>query len=193
MKTAVVLASGPSLTAEQIAAAKASGYFTIVVNSTYKSMPDADALYGGDFLWWKSHIADIRAVFKGKLWTQDSSTAARWQINRVRGATREGLGKDAIYTNGNSGVQAINLAAIWGYKRIICLGFDMKLGPKGERHHHPDHPNGCVQNQTFSEWLHKLTVVAKDAKAQGLTILNATPGSAMKHFPMVDWKEVLAP
>ena len=191
-KTAVVLASGPSLTVEQIAAAKASGHFTIVVNSTYKDLPTADVLYCGDYIWWKVHIADVRKVFKGKLWTQDSSTAARWpDVKRMRGGNRDGLGKDIIHINGNSGVQAINLAFLWGYQRIILLGFDMKLGPKGERHHHADHPHPCVQNQTFSEWLHKLVPVARDLKNLKIDVLNATPGSALTLFPMVDWKEVL--
>lgn len=193
MLTVIILASGPSLTTEQIAAARASGHFTIVVNRTYQSMPDADAMYSGDFLFFKEYIADIRKTFKGAVWTQDNSAAARWpDIKRMKGTNRDGLGKDHIHINGNSGVQAINLAYLWGYRRIILLGFDMKLGPKGERHHHADHPHPLVQAQCFGEWLHKLEKVAKDLKAEKCEVLNATPGSAMKCFPMVDWREVLA-
>ena len=193
MKTAIVIASGPSLTQEQADAAKASGHFTIVVNGAYKMLPTADALYAGDFFFWKMYYADIKRIFKGKLWCQDSSTTARWpDIKRMRGTNREGLGKDVIHLNGNSGVQAINLAYLGGFEKIILLGFDMKLGPKGERHFHPDHPHPMVQNQVFSEWLHKLERVAKDLRIAKVEVLNATPGSAMKCFPMVDWKEVLA-
>ena len=192
MKTAIVLASGPSLTGEQTAAAKASGHFTMVVNSTYKLMPDADVLYAGDFLWWKVHYPDVKKTFKGKMWTQDSSAASRYPgINRLKATNREGLGKQFIHINGNSGVQALNLAYLWGYTRIILLGFDMKLGPKGAKHWHPDHPAPMVQNQTFGEWLHKLEKVAKDCREVKLQVLNATPDSAMKCFPLVDWKEVL--
>lgn len=192
MKTAIVIASGPSLTMAQVDAAKASGHFTIVVNTTHEIFPAADVLYAGDFLWWKTHIADVRKTFKGQMWTQDSSTAARWpDIKRMRGTNREGLGREVIHNNGNSGVQAINLAFLWGYRRIILLGFDMKLGPKGERHHHADHPHPLVQNQTFSEWLHKLEFFARDIKATGVEVINCTPGSAMRCFEMRDWKEVL--
>ncbi len=191
-KTAVVLASGPSLTVEQIAAAKASGHFTIVVSRTYQKMLDADVMYSGDYLFFKTYIADLRKTFKGKMWTQDSSTAARWpDVKRFRGGNREGLGKEVININGNSGTQALNLAFLWGYKRIILLGFDMKLGPKGEKHHHPDHPAPCVQAMCLSEWLHKLVPVARDLKNLKIDVLNATPGSALTLFPMVDWKEVL--
>jgi hypothetical protein len=193
MNTAIVLASGPSLTAEQVVAARTSGHHTIVVNSTYKVMPDAHTLYSGDFLWWKFHIADVRRVFKGKLVTQDSSAAARWpDVKRVRGTNRDGLGRDVININGNSGTQAINLAYLQGFRRIILLGFDMKLGSKGERHHHPDHPHPLVQNQTFGEWLHKLERVARDLVVEKCEVLNATPGSAMTCFPVADWREVLS-
>lgn len=193
MKTAIVLASGPSLTLEQIKAAKESGFFTLAVNATFQKMLDADAMYSGDFLFFKTYQAEIRRDFKGKVWTQDSSAAARWPwINRMRGANRDGLGTERININGNSGVQAINLAFLWGHKKIVLLGFDMKLGPKGERHHHADHPAPCVQNQTFGEWLHKLELVARDARKHGVEITNCTPGSAMHCFVERDWKEVIA-
>ncbi|MEO6588954.1 MAG: hypothetical protein ABIP06_06470 [Pyrinomonadaceae bacterium] len=192
MKTAIILASGPSLTQEQIDAALHSGHFTIAVNATYQKAPTANVCYFGDFLFAKTYIADMRKVFKGEMWTQDATTNGRWpDVKRMRGGHREGLGKDVIHTNGQSGAQAINLAYLWGYKRIILLGFDLKLGPKGEKHHHENHPAPCVQGQTFSEWLDKFVKLAADLKAEGIEVLNATPGSALKSFPMVDWKEVL--
>ena len=193
MKTAIVLASGPSLTQEQINAAQFSGHFTIVVNSTWEKMPGAHALYSGDFLWWKHNIAKVRAAdFKGGKWTQDNSASLRWpDIKRMRGGNRGGLGKEIIHINGNSGTQAVNLAFLWGYNRIILLGFDLKLGPKGEKHHHPDHAAPMIQGQCFDEWLKKWVLVAADLKAAKVEVLNATPGSALKLFPMVDWKEVL--
>jgi hypothetical protein len=191
-KTVVILASGPSLTEEQITAARMSGFDTIVVNSTHEKMLDATMLYAGDFMWWKANVAKVRATFKGQRWTQDLTTSQRWpEIKRFRGATREGLGRDAIYTNGNSGVQAINLAYLLHYQRAILLGFDMKLGPKGEKHHHPDHPRPLVQGQTFDEWLKKLEVFAKGCREVKFDVINATPGSAMRCFPMADWSKVL--
>jgi hypothetical protein len=193
VKTAVILAGGPSLTQEQINAAQFSGHFTIVVNATYQKMPGANVLYSGDFMFWRTYIAKIRASkFKGELWTQDNSAAARWpDIKRIKGGNRGGLGKDVIHQNGNSGAQAINFAFIKGFRRMILLGFDMKLGPNGEKHHHPDHPSPCVQAQTFDEWLKKFGPLAADLKKEKVEVLNATPGSALKLFPMVDWREVL--
>ncbi len=193
MKTAIVLASGPSLTLEQIDAARRSGHHCIVVNRTFEKFLDANTVYMGDYLAIKTYNADVVARFKGKLVTQDPSAAARWpHWKLVRGANREGLGKERIHQNGNSGVQALNLAFLWGFERIILIGFDMKNGPNGEKHHHPDHPAPMVQGATFGEWLHKLQAVARDLKTTKCEVLNATPDSAMKCFPMVDWREVLA-
>jgi hypothetical protein len=193
VKTAIVLASGLSLTLEQIDAARRSGHFTLTINATYQKFLDANAVYMGDFLTVKVYAADVAARFKGTCWTQDSSAAARWpKWRRVRGCNREGLGRHLIHQNGNSGFQAINLVYLWGYKRIVLLGFDMKPGPKGEKHHHADHPAPCVQNQTFDEWLHKSVRLAKDLKEENCEVINATPGSAMRSFPMADWREVLA-
>ena len=191
-KTAIVIASGPSLTDEQCNAARATGFDTIVVNATFRRAPWANILYAGDFLFLKSYMAEIVSTFPGKVWTQDSSAAARWpRLNRMKGANRDGLGRNMIHLNGNSGVQAINLAYLFGSRRIILLGFDMGLGPNGERHHHADHPPPMVQNQTFGEWLHKLNKVARDLEAEKCEVLNATPGSAMTCFPVVDWQKVL--
>jgi len=191
VKTAVVIASGPSLTKEQADAAIASPHFTIAVNGAYKIAPTADALYAGDMMFWKMHLADVKRVFKGKLVTQDSSAAAHYQITRVRGTNRGGLGKEVIHMNGNSGVQAINLAFLWGYRRIILLGMDMKLGPKGEKHFHADHPHPMVQNQCFDEWLKKVQLVATDLVAAKCEVIDCTVGGAMKCFPKGDWKAVL--
>jgi len=192
MKTAVILASGPSLNAEQIDAARRSGHHCIVVNATYRVFPDADTLYAGDMMFWRTYFPDIARTFKGKLVTCDSSAAARWpRITRVRGCNREGLGKEIIHMNGSSGFQAINLAYLRGFKRVIVLGMDMKLGPKGEQHHHADHPSPCVQALDLKGWLHNSVKLGLDFEKTDCEVLNATPGSALRCFPLVDWREVL--
>jgi hypothetical protein len=191
VKTAVVIASGPSLTQEQVDAALRSGHFTIAVNGAYKIAPTADVLYAGDMLFWKTQMAEIKRVFKGKLVTQDNGSAQRWGIQRVRGTNRDGFGKDVIHLGGNSGFQGVNLAYVWGYTRIILLGFDLRLGSKGERHFHADWPHPMVQNQVFEEWLKKWDRASRDIRAFGIEILNCTPGSALTCFPMPRWQDVL--
>lgn len=193
VKTAIVIASGPSLTQDQVDYAVATGHHTMVINAAYKMAPRATTMYSGDFLFWKNYVADVRRNFFGVPWSQDATSCERWpEIKRVRAANRDGLGKGGlIHLNGNSGFQGINLAHSWGFKRIVLLGFDMKLGPKGEKHFHPDHPAPMVQAQVFFEWLHKSARLAVDLKNDGAEVLNATTDTALTCWPKVELQEVV--
>jgi hypothetical protein len=55
-----ILATGPSLTAEQVAAVR--GLRVITVSDAYKLAPWADALVSADAVWWRHH----QPVFAGK-------------------------------------------------------------------------------------------------------------------------------
>ncbi len=184
VKTAILLASGPSLTQAQIDYALATGHHVMAINATFEKAPNATTLYSGDFLFFKNYIADIRRVFKGEVWSQDSTSCDRWrEIRRVRAANRDGLGKaPLIHLNGNSGFQGINLLHHWGYKRIVLLGMDMRLGPKGEKHHHEDHPKPMVQAQVFFEWKFKSVRLAADLRAEGVDVVNCTSDTDLTCF-----------
>jgi hypothetical protein len=193
LNTAVIVGAGPSLTDEQLLHVQQADFVRVIaVNTSYQKAPWADVFYGGDYLWFKVHFARIKALKVGaQLWTQDNAAAERWQINRIRGVNREGLGHSDIHMGGNSGYQAINLAFLWGCKRILLLGFDMKEGPNGEKHWHGDHPEPLVQRQTFDQWLLRFEKMALDLKAVGVSVVNCTPGSALRCFPMSDIGEAL--
>ena len=204
-KTAVIFASGPSLTKTQVDAVhhraieneiEVQGHTgrvrTIAVNSTAEIAPWASVFYACDFLWWKVNYGKFWGDQPRRCWTQDRASAERFHINFVRQASAPGLGKKVLHTNGNSGAGAINLAYLFGARRILLLGFDMKLGPKGEKHHHPDHPHPLVQGMQFNEWIHKMGIVARDLKAEGVEVVNCTPGSALQCFPFGDIATELA-
>ncbi len=181
-QTTVILASGPSLTAEQISHACQADVNIIAVNSTAFNVPLPDVIYAGDMMWWKRHH---QGAVHGARWTCERATAERYGLNFIKGVNALGLSTSPryIHTNGNSGAQAINLAYLFGSRRILLLGFDMKLGPNGEKHHHPDHPAPMVQSQTFSDWIHKLNFLARDLEKAGCEIINCTPGSVLSCFP----------
>lgn len=184
-KTAVILAGGYSLSDEQIEAVRHKQVEAIAVNSTFKRVPWARVVYAGDFMWVKTYAAEMRKTCKhAAFWTCDRSAAERWDLNWVKGVNALGLcrEKKMIHTNGNSGAQAINLAYLFGSRRILLLGFDMKLGPKGEKHHHPDHPHPLVQQQTFEEWCRKLGIMAPELEAAGCEVINCTTDTALTCF-----------
>lgn len=186
-QTCVVLASGPSLTDEQVIAVDDAKVNTIAINTTaLRRYLYPTVCYGGDFLFWKTYKQQVALQNpRAALWTCDRTATERYGLNWVKGVNALGLGAGPhIHTNGNSGAQAINLAYLFGCRRILLLGFDMKLGPKGEKHWHPDHPSPLMQGQTFGDWLHKFNHLAVDLKKGSCSVVNCTPGSALTCFPM---------
>jgi hypothetical protein len=182
-RTAVVMASGQSMASTVPTQNPEHRY--IVTNTTFRLAPWADVVYGCDFLWWKTHAVEVKMTMRAdKMWTQDKASAERYGVNLVRNEALPGSSLTGLRVNGNSGAGAINLAVLFGARKIILLGFDMREGPSGEKHWHADHPSPCVQKQLFGEWLFKYEAVAKDLKALGVEVINATPGSALKCFPM---------
>jgi hypothetical protein len=100
--------------------------------------------------------------------------------------------------NGNSGAAAISIAANMGAKRIILLGFDMKLDDSKHQHWHnvynrnytnpkPNKPH----HLPFDRHLRGFPEIAKDAKRRGIEILNCCPDSAIKEFPKFSLKELI--
>jgi len=190
--TAVVVASGPSLADEQITLIEHSVVFTIAVNNSYAKLQHPDVVYACDYLWWKlNHMKAKQNIPRRQLWTQDRAAAEQFQLSHIQWEGKDGLGKRGLRVNGNSGAGAINLAYHFGARRILLVGMDMKPGPNGEKHWHPDHPKPLVQGQQFEEWRKKMGVLAADLKTEGVTVVNCTPGSALTCFPMGDLEQEL--
>lgn len=195
-RTVVVIASGPSLSHDQLAtvlrAQVAGRCLSIAVNNVFERAPWADVFYAGDFMFFKVHHQRMHPVCGGRVWTQDRAAAERYRgVHHVKGANKPGLSTQRVNLNGNSGAQAVNLAVLWGAKRIVLVGFDMRE-VDGKAHFFGQHQKPLVQRQLFGEWISKFGVIARDAKTMGIEIVNATPGSAMECFPMVDLGEVLS-
>jgi len=109
--------------------------------------------------------------------------------------------------NGNSGAAAISIAANAGCERIILLGFDMKVGSDQRQHWHDLYrvvgrkphktkrgrivnPNQ-VKHLPFARHLRGFPDIACDTEKRGITILNASPDSAIEQFKKVTVKEIL--
>lgn len=103
----------------------------------------------------------------------------------------------AVSWNGNSGAAAISIAANAGAKRIILLGFDMKLGDHKDQHWHDLYGRGVINDDRrarkmpFHKHLRGFPAIAEDAKKRGIEILNASPDSAIECFRKVTVKELL--
>lgn len=195
-RTAVVIGSGPSLNEYQLIevalARLALRVHVIAVNNTIERATWADVAYFGDYTAIKHYLPKLRKLTAAEWVTIDSAAAERWKLTHVNPASANGMQLDRIRVNGNSGAQAISVAAAFGAKRILLLGFDMRNDPKtGAAHWFGQHPKNLVTVQLFEEWLHKFEFIAKDAKALGVEIINCTPGSALEVFPRANISEAL--
>lgn len=188
--TVVILASGPSLTVEQCEAVQvwrksaggagaAESRRCIAINTTFRRAPWADVLYACDASWWRLYHGEVEAGFIGEKWTQDFE--ARRFARHIESRRAPGLGKrpGVIHQGGNSGYQAINLAYQAGARKIILVGFDMH-----GTHWHGKYENGLPNTQEwlFRQWLANFEQLAADLKAEGVEVVNCTPGSALTCF-----------
>lgn len=190
-KTIAIVASGPSLTLGdvQYAAKRAD---LLVINDNYRLAPNARWLYACDGDWWDYHIAEVRDVFKGELWTQDAGAAARHGLNLIPSAKRDGLSTDptVIHQGHNSGYQAINLAYHFGATRCVLLGFN-GAPVNGKRHWFGDHPPALMQTSEagFADMRASFQTIPLQLESLGLEILNCTPGTAIEAFPVAKLKD----
>jgi hypothetical protein len=186
--TILCVASGPSLTAEDVAYCRGKVDATIVINTSYRMVPWAEALYAADEHWWQWHKGV--PAFEGVKFSV-SHGAAKYGVSILRNAGSDGLEQspDGLKTGRNSGFQAINLAVHFGATRIVLLGYDLQNGPNGKTHWHGDHPHG--QPSPFGVFREKFQTLVEPLKDLGIEVVNCTPGSALKAFPQRPLREAL--
>jgi hypothetical protein len=203
--TFVIVAGGPSLTAEQVNAcrdrhdAHGSRVRMIVINDGYRLAPWADVLYFCDCKWWGSfrHGEKLKA-WQGLIVRMDGGhyNFGDPRIKVMRNCeTGPGLAtqRDGLNTGRNSGYQAINLAVHLGAKRIVLLGYDMQAATDRGRpktHWFGDHPGGTSPS-VYDQFLPWFDTLVKPLAAKGIEIVNCTPGSRLRAFPQRKLGEVL--
>ena len=111
----------------------------------------------------------------------------------VCGQPCNGLVKEPlnVSTGGNSGHQAINLSYHFGARKIVLLGFDMH--DRDGKHWHPDHLGmfNAPANH-IEQWRRNMAYLARDLAQEGIEVINATEGSALRCFKRATLKEALA-
>jgi hypothetical protein len=190
----VCVASGPSFSLEQAQLVKsASGWHTIVVNTCYQRLPDADVLYAGDRAWWEMHLPKVRETFQGELWTQDRWTAHHEGLHHIQHSNEPGLSfvRGRVHSGGNSGYVAIGLAYLFGAREILLVGFDFK-NVAGMSHWHGDHPPGLNQDRPYAGWLISIRALAAALKDVGVSVTNCSTDSAIDCFPFGDLAQCLS-
>ena len=180
--TVVIVASGPSLTAEQcgfITAQRDSGRCRIIaINSSWRAVPSRDVLYACDRNWWKRYHEEAPGQAEG--WTADPWSAGEYGLNLIKLRGGEGICAvpGMVHGGKNSGYQAIGLAYHFGARRIILVGYDMQH-TGGKRHWHDDHPKGMGNCEGIKGWVKQFDSLPGFAKPLGIELFNATIETAI--------------
>lgn len=180
----VIVASGPSASETPLDLIAGAGAACVVVNASHRLVPGADLLYAADEAFW-AQDAQARA-FPGLKVTQSEKAARLFGLHRVkldpvgRSMRFDRLGE--IGAGGNSGFQAVNLAAQAGAARIVLVGFDLSLA-QGV-HWHGKHPPGLNNPSALNmaRWREDLDASAAMLAGLGVDVLNASPHSSLTAF-----------
>lgn len=170
----VVLATGPSLTADQVEHVRQAHVEgrckAVAVSNAYQLAPWADALVSNDRNWWNVHPDAVN--FAGKKF-------AGVAMHRIQELPASGG-----YVSGtNSGLQGMRVAQMLGATKILLLGFDMHGDHYFGKHPHP------LRNTAPARFL---SFIKQFDGWRGCAVVNCTPGSALQRFPMSTIEQELA-
>lgn len=191
-QTCIVCAPGPSLSPNVSELCRESRFATIAVQDAWRRVPWAPVLYGCDAKWWNFHKGVPE--FQGEKWSSHGShtsndkqaVGARYGITLVQGRQGYEFSADPshICYGGNSGFQAINLAILFGGRRIVLVGFDMH-----GTHFFGKHP-APLHNVDPRRFIPAFVRAARKLPA-GVEIINATAGTALRCFPRMSLEDAL--
>lgn len=178
-QTAVLIASGPSVKAIDLAQIK--GAKVAAVNNSYQLVPNADVLYACDYTWWKKHAwahefkglkicGELRAARDGRgveaVQVLHGDDRMQWDFGR--------LGRGG----GSSGFQLVNLVAQWGAAKIIRCGYDCSI--KDGVHWHGPHQG--LLNPSFSNtvnWKRALDAADIVLRLRGVEVVDVKTTEAL--------------
>lgn len=191
-RTVFIIGGGPSLRTFDFA--RLFGHPTIGCNAAFKLGADiCNICFFSDAPWFQRYYDEL-ARFKGRVVTHCEELRADepWLLKMERRV--EGLHHDGLGFGCNSGCSAINLALLLGAKKVVLLGFDCKPGEdhSSKPNWHPYHTE--VPNpEVFTNFNSGHEAIARDlpVKFPHATIVNATPGSALRCYPFGDVADYL--
>lgn len=187
MKTAIIMASGPSLTIEDVDYCRGKGT-VYAVKECHHLAPWADVLYAADTDWWDSFNGVPE--FEGRSVTCSHKSSLDYGLEYVEPksqwhwSTTQGM----VATGGNSGFQAMNLAVLEGAERVILLGFDYGHKEDEDKHWWEDQYKRESRDSNYYFWNERLQ---KAAEFMPVPVLNASVKTSIKCLERVNLRDVL--
>lgn len=195
-ETAVLFGGGPSLNRNDVQHAIDRGWRRIAINNAYRLDTEADALVWGDqrwYFWNRHHLQYHTGPYKITwLWVPPTRGIQFHMLKHVNGSAPMASDPGQV-TATNSGQGAMNVAFHFGVKRIILLGFDMKMAERdGKLVHnwHDLHKRNSAQHRYKEVFGPAIRKAAEWLEERGVSVINCTPDSALTGVPMMNLREV---
>lgn len=175
-KTVAILASGPSMSAAIVDAVRAAGILSIVINCTWRLMPDAPVMLASDPRWWLARdprVSPLPEEFLGErlMCAQDA------RIKGVKFVEPCGLSGS---NGGNGALHAAAEAGRRGAARVLLFGVDLRDDALTRWH-------GLyrgLNNPKLATFARARRAWAKFArKPDRPEVINCNPDSAVECFP----------
>lgn len=201
---AAVIASGPSAKKAKFEALRGR-VKVLAVKDNVELCPFADVVYGCDAAWWRLKLGLPKFTGLKVCWAGDNEHMPAdfpgLQRIKIDAAQQHNRKPDRpafdepglVGCGGNSGFQAVNLAAQFGAKRILLIGFDLhdRAGVhwfgrnNGQGLTNPD-------EQNFRRWREAFAGSAPVYAVHGFDVVNASSQSDMKGFRGASIERALA-
>jgi hypothetical protein len=194
-KACAIIASGPSAKTANVGLLKGK-LPVLAIKQNVELAPWADAVYGCDGPWWRQ----VRGLpkFAGLKLCYDTAACDEFRLRKVeipdKQSNRLLFGEIGIVgAAGNSGFQALNLAAQFGAARILLIGFDVHS--RGGEHWYGRNNWGFANNPTednYRRWRAAFDWAAGDLAELGIDVVNASWVSDIKNFRRSSVEQTLA-
>lgn len=166
----------------------------IGINGAFRLGDWIDICFFGDKSWYFQNRKDLKNFSGLIIGCPNFLQGAGWKEENVLYLQKEqrsygiSTNPSKVCWNRNSGSAAISVAVHAGCKRIVLVGFDMKL-IQGVGHWHNLY-NGKT-TMPFDRHLVGFSTIAKDAERLGIEIINLSKESKIDCFPKMSLKEFL--
>lgn len=192
-ETAFLISGGPSVADQNVELLRDRK--VIVVNSSCHRVPWADILFFGDERWELNNRAAVKA-FQGRVISASYGNVHCDYIQFLwrpqPGDTPDGLSDDPskVFLRHTSVRGAINLLVHLGVKTIVTMGLDGGPNTQGQTHHHDPHPWGMNPN-IWDLQRTELAGIVPSLEARGVKLLNASPGSRIPFWPIINLEDAI--
>lgn len=191
-ETVYIVGGGPSL--EGFDFSSLNNKITIAVNKSFLHLKNPTVIYWSDYRVYRWYENEILAHKNAHKITNKPLPDNAGVINLLS-TGKFGLEKDphGLRDGGNSGYAAMNLAYHFGAKKIILLGFDMKL-INGKSHYHEGYdvnkkPDTKMYERLMLPSFDSIAEYLKKAKVQ---VYNASPESSITCFQKIDLAQIFS-